>query len=136
MNVWLFAENQLNREIDEKNQFRFFVIDKRKLKKRNFLNDDYLITYVTKIMKITDVRQIVSNIPKVLPPNIKYDRNFDYYLETKLVKNLENSEWINRSSIFPKLEIFQNKITNLVLLGAPIKLPESDAKELLSLFNI
>lgn len=29
MSIWLFAENEFNRDIDEKNDFKFFVIDKK-----------------------------------------------------------------------------------------------------------
>ena len=136
MNVWLFAENEFNRKVDESNNFEYFVIDKKKLNRVNFSNGDYLITYVTKIMKITDIRQIVSNEPKTIPPNINYDRKFDFYLESKLIKKLEGKNWIDRKLIFPKLNIFQNKIINLVLLSAPLKLDEHDSVILLKLFDI
>ena len=136
MNVWLFAENEFNKKIDESNNFEYFVIDKKKLNRLNFSNGDYLITYVTKIMKITDIRQIVPNEPKTIPPNINYDRKFDFYLESKLIKKLEGKNWIDRKLIFPKLNIFQNKIINLVLLSAPLKLDEHDSVILLKLFDI
>ena len=67
MSIWLFAENEFNRDIDEKNDFKFFVIDKKKLNKRNIKSGDYLITYVTKIMKLTDIRIVTNNEPKILP---------------------------------------------------------------------
>ena len=136
MSVWLFAENEFNRKVDESNNFEYFVIDKKKLNRLNFSNGDYLITYVTKIMKITDIRQIVSNEPKTIPPNINYDRKFDFYLESKLIKKLEGKNWIDRKLIFPKLNIFQNKIINLVLLSCPLKLDEHDSVILLKLFDI
>ena len=63
MNAWLFAENEFNRNVDESNNFKYFVIDNKKLNKRKILTGDYLITYVTKIMKVTDVRKIISNQP-------------------------------------------------------------------------
>ena len=99
MNTWLFAENEFNRNVDESNNFKYFVIDNKKLNKRKILTGDYLITYVTKIMKITDVRKIISNQPKPIPPSIKYDRNFDCYLETELVKLCrEENNFSNKSS--------------------------------------
>ena len=135
MSVWLFAENEFNREIDEQNNFQYFPIQKKILVRKKILNNDYLVTYVTKIMKITDIRQVISNEPKILPKNIKYDRDFDCYLETKLIKKKNPTEWIDRSQIFPQLEIFINKIPNLVLLNAPVKLNENDSKKIFSFFN-
>ena len=136
MNTWLFAENEFNRNVDESNNFKYFVIDNKKLNKRKILTGDYLITYVTKIMKVTDVRKIISNQPKPIPPSIKYDRNFDCYLETELVKKLNKEDWIDRKSVFPKLSIFENKIINLVLLSAPIKLDQKDSSIIFELFNM
>lgn len=136
MNTWLFAENEFNRNVDESNNFKYFVIDNKKLNKRKILNGDYLITYVTKIMKVTDIRKIISNQPKPIPLSIKYDRNFDCYLETELVKKLNKEDWIDRKSVFPKLSIFENKIINLVLLSAPIKLDQKDSSIIFELFNM
>jgi len=135
MSVWLFAESEFNREIDEKNNFQYFPIQKKKLIRKKILNDDFLVTYITKIMKITDIRQIINNEPKILPKNIKYDRDFECYLETKLIKKKNKSEWINRAQLFPQLEIFINKIPNLVLLDAPVKLNENDSKKIFIFFN-
>ena len=135
MSVWLFAENEFNREIDEQNNFQYFPIQKKILVRKKILNNDFLVTYVTKIMKITDIRQVTNNEPKILPKNIKYDRDFDCYLETKLFKKKNTSEWIDRSELFPLLEIFINKIPNLVLLNAPVKLNENDSKKIFSFFN-
>ena len=84
----------------------------------------------------TDVRKIISNQPKPIPPSIKYDRNFDCYLETELVKKLNKEDWIDRKSVFPKLSIFENKIINLVLLSAPIKLDQKDSSIIFELFNM
>lgn len=136
MNTWLFAENEFNRNVDESNNFKYFVIDNKKLNKRKILNGDYLITYVTKIMKVTDIRKIISNQPKPIPLSIKYDRNFDCYLETELVKKLNKEDWIDRKSVFPNLSIFENKIINLVLLSAPIKLDQKDSSIIFELFNM
>ena len=136
MSTWLFAENEFNRNVDESNNFKYFVIDNKKLNKRKILNGDYLITYVTKIMKVTDIRKIISNQPKPIPLSIKYDRNFDCYLETELVKKLNKEDWIDRKSVFPKLSIFENKIINLVLLSAPIKLDQKDSSIIFELFNM
>ena len=136
MNTWLFAENEFNRNVDESNNFKYFVIDNKKLNKRKILNGDYLITYVTKIMKVTDIRKIISNQPKPIPLSIKYDRNFDCYLETELVKKLNKEDWIDRKSVFPNLSIFENKIINLVLLSAPIKLDQKDSSIIFKLFNM
>lgn len=135
MSVWLFAENEFNREIDEQNNFQYFPIQKKILVRKKILNNDFLVTYVTRIMKITDIRQVISNEPKILPKNIKYDRDFDCYLETKLIKKKNASEYIDRSKLFPLLEIFINKIPNLVLLSAPVKLNENDSKKIFSFFN-
>jgi len=136
MSVWLFAENEFNRNVDELNNFRLFVIDKKKLNNRNLSNGDFLVTYVTKIMKITDVRKIISNEPKIVPSTIEYDRKFDCYLKTELVRKLNKEDWIDRKSVFPKLNVFDNKIINLVLLSAPIKLDQHDSSIMLKLFNI
>lgn len=136
MNVWLFAENEFNRNVDESNYFKYFVINNKRLNKRELSNGDFLITYVTKIMKITDVRKIISNEPKTVPSSIEYDRKFDCYLETELVKKLNKEDWIDRKSVFPKLKVFENKIINLILLSAPIKLDQNDSSIIFKLFNI
>jgi hypothetical protein len=135
MSVWLFAESEFNWEVDEKNNFQYFPIQKKKLIRKKILNDDFLVSYITKIMKITDIRQIINNEPQILPKNVKYDRDFECYLETKLIKKKNKSEWIDRAQLFPQLEIFFNKIPNLVLLNAPIKLNENDSKKIFSFFN-
>ena len=135
MSVWLFAESEFNREVDEKNNFQYFPIQKKKLIRKKILSDDFLVTYITKIMKITDIRQIINNEPQILPKNVKYDRDFECYLETKLIKKKNKSEWIDRAQLFPQLEIFFNKVPNLVLLDAPVKLNENDSKIIFIFFN-
>jgi hypothetical protein len=135
MSVWLFAESEFNREVDEKNNFQYFPIQKKKLIRKKILSDDFLVTYITKIMKITDIRQIINNEPQILPKNVKYDRDFECYLETKLIKKKNKSEWIDRAQLFPQLEIFFNKVPNLVLLDAPVKLNENDSKKIFIFFN-
>jgi hypothetical protein len=135
MSVWLFAESEFNWEVDEKNNFQYFPIQKKKLIRKKILNDDFLVSYITKIMKITDIRQIINNEPQILPKNVKYDRDFECYLETKLIKKKNKSEWIDRAQLFPQLEIFFNKVPNLVLLDAPVKLNENDSKKIFIFFN-
>jgi hypothetical protein len=135
MSVWLFAESEFNWEVDEKNNFQYFPIQKKKLIRKKILSGDFLVTYITKIMKITDIRQIINNEPQILPKNVKYDRDFECYLETKLVKKKNKSEWIDRAQLFPQLEIFFNKVPNLVLLDAPVKLNENDSKKIFIFFN-
>ena len=51
-------------------------------------------------------------------------------------KKLNKEDWIDRKSVFPKLSIFENKIINLVLLSAPIKLDQKDSSIIFELFNI
>ena len=135
MSTWLFAENEFNRNIDENNKYFYFANNRKKLSKRNIATGDYIITYVTKIMKLTDIRIVTNNEPKILPEFIKYDRKFEYYLQTKLYKKLNRENWIDRSIIFPKLNIFHNKVINLVLLSAPIQLDDEDGKRIFELFN-
>lgn len=136
MSTWLFAENEFNRNIDENNKYFYFANNRKKLSKRNIATGDYIITYVTKIMKLTDIRLVVSDEVKNLPDYIKYDRNFDCYMQTKIFKKLKKENWIDRSIIFPKLNLFQNKIINLVLLSAPIKLNNDDSKKIFEIFEI
>jgi hypothetical protein len=135
MSVWLFAESEFNWEVDEKNNFQYFPIQKKKLIRKKILSGDFLVTYITKIMKITDIRQIINNEPQILPKNVKYDRDFECYLETKLVKKKNKSEWIDRAQLFPQLQFFFNKVPNLVLLDAPVKLNENDSKKIFIFFN-
>lgn len=135
MSIWLFAENEFNREVDEENNYKYFVINKKKLKKRVIIEGDYLVTYVTRIMKLTDIRIVVSDVAKTLPSEVKYDRHFDCYLETKIFKKLKKEQWIDRSLVFPKLNLFQNKVINLVLLSAPIKLDENDGDKIIEFFD-
>ena len=94
-NSWLFVESEFNRKQDEINEYKNLGISESKLKKLRFSKGDIIFTYISKIKKFSDIREILSNEIVKLPPSIKYDKNFELSIQTKLVKSLLFPDWIN-----------------------------------------
>lgn len=134
-NYWLFVESEFNRKQDEINGYKNLGISESKLKKLKFSKGDIIFTYISKIKKFSDIREILSNEIVKLPPSIKYDKNFELSIQTKLVKSLLFPDWINGMEIFDQLELMKDNSVGFILLNCPVLLKESDSKIILNAFN-
>ena len=134
-NYWLFVESEFNRKQDEINGYKNLGISESKLKKLRFSKGDIIFTYISKIKKFSDIREILSNEIVKLPPSIKYDKNFELSIQTKLVKSLLFPDWINGMEIFDQLELMKDNSVGFILLNCPVLLKESDSKIILNAFN-
>lgn len=134
-NYWLFVESEFNRKQDEINGYKNLGISESKLKKLRFSKGDIIFTYISKIKKFSDIREILSNEIVKLPPSIKYDKNFEQSIQTKLVKSLLFPDWINGMEIFDQLELMKDNSVGFILLNCPVLLKESDSKIILNAFN-
>ena len=134
-NYWLFVESEFNRKQDEINGYKNLGISESKLKKLRFSKGDIIFTYISKIKKFSDIREILSNEIVKLPLSIKYDKNFELSIQTKLVKSLLFTDWINGMEIFDQLELMKDNSVGSILLNCPVLLKESDSKIILNAFN-
>lgn len=81
-NFWLFVESDHNRKQDEINGYNNLGILESKLRRLKFNKGDIIFTYISKIKKFSDIREIISDKIVKLPPQFKYDKNFDLSLQT------------------------------------------------------
>ena len=88
MNVWLFAENEFNRNIDESNNFKYFVIDNKKLNK---------IINFFKGMSVPEIKEIIESrilekksILEALLPN-SYQKECKI-IEKNIIEKFEKSK--------------------------------------------
>ena len=126
MNYWIIVENYHNRLQDANHNFEYLGIDLRKFERKKFNVNDILITYITKIMKFSDMRKVINNEIINLPETFKYDLEIDKCIKTKLIQDLNEKNWINSRPILNTLEAFKEKKMNLVLLNAPVRIPQED----------
>jgi|TARA_B100000959_G_C14493837_1_gene424339 hypothetical protein len=126
MNYWIIVENYHNRLQDANHSFEHLGVDLRKFERKKFNVNDILITYITKIMKFSDMRKVVNNEIKNLPETFKYDLEINKCIETKIIQNLDEKNWIDSKPILTTLEAFKEKKINLVLLNAPVKISKND----------
>ena len=135
MKSWIIVETYHNRKEDSKHNFNYLGLHKLTQLKKNIENKDLIFTYVSKIMKFSDMREVTDNTLMPLPETFKYERQFDTCIKTRILKNLEETNWIPAKDIFLKLNAFKDiSKPNLFLLNAPIKLDEMDAKIIQSFF--
>ena len=126
MNYWIIVENYHNRLQDANHNFEYLGVHLRKFERKKFNVNDILITYITKIMKFSDMRKVINNEIINLPETFKYDLKIDKCIKTKLIQNLNEKNWINSKPILKTLETFKEKKMNLVLLNAPVRIPQED----------
>ncbi|MBL6848115.1 MAG: hypothetical protein ISQ83_07205 [Alphaproteobacteria bacterium] len=136
MNYWIIVESYHNRNEDAIHKFQYLGVDLDKFKKKKFSNEDILITYVTKLMKFSDIRKVVNDNLINLPNTFNYSFKLIKCIQTQILKNLDEIEWINAKPILNKLETFMDKKTNLQLLNAPIKVNTNDYNIIKKSFNI
>ena len=74
---WIFVETLHNWEVDQRNNFEFMGIKENKFKLRNIMYGDKIFVYISKIMKFSDVRQIVDNKLHIKPSGYNYDKEFN-----------------------------------------------------------
>ena len=136
MNYWIIVESYHNRNEDAVHKFQYLGVDLDKFKKKKFSNEDILITYVTKLMKFSDIRKVVNDNLINLPNTFNYSFKLIKCIQTQILKNLDEIEWINAKPILNKLETFMDKKINLQLLNAPIKVNTNDYNIIKKSFNI
>ena len=126
MNYWIIVENYHNRLQDANYNFEYLGVDLTKFERKKFNVNDILITYITKVMKFSDMRKVINSEIINLPETFKYDLEINKCIKTKLIQNLNEKNWINSKPILKTLETFKEKKMNLVLLNAPVRIPQED----------
>lgn len=137
MNNWLFVESLFNWENDFRTNFEYLGIRIDVFDKKKFQTNDCIYTYISKLKKFSDIRQISSNDIFDLPNNYKYDKEYIKGIKTKPIKVLDKKNWLDFNQIKNELELFS--LTNspgLKLINAPIKLSNFDSKKLDKFFNL
>jgi|TARA_B100001964_G_C13746389_1_gene385487 hypothetical protein len=134
---WIFVETLHNWEVDQRNNFEFMGIKENKFKLRNIMYGDKIFVYISKIMKFSDVRQIVDNKLHIKPSGYNYDKEFKKSIKTKMIKLLDKSDWLDFSIISKELEIFAKSTSPAnKLLNSPINLENHDYEILKNHFKI
>ena len=129
MRYWIVVESLNNWNEDKKNLFNLIGFDLNKIKTRGIQDGDIFFTYISKIMKFSDCRQIISVKPIVTPITSNYDRKFEYSIKTKIIKELKEENWISLKYIENLLEVFATASTPAIrLLTAPTEINEYDKK--------
>jgi hypothetical protein len=135
MDNWIFVESYHNWQQDFKNNFKYLGIDVKKFQLRKPKKGDQIFTYISKIKKISDQREILSDEIVDTPDGFNYDKIFTKCIPTKLVKLLPEENWIKLDEVINKLELFvTSKSPGLKLLNAPLKLNSFDLKILSNIF--
>ena len=135
MNYWIFVETYHNWQEDKQNSFRYLGIDLKKFYLRKLKKGDQIFTYIPKIKKISDQREILSDEVVDIPDGFNYDKIFTKCISTKLVKLLPEENWIKFDEVINELEIFAtSKSPGFKLLNAPLKLNSFDVKILSNIF--
>ena len=135
MDNWIFVESYHTWQQDIKNNFKYLGIDVKKFQLRKPKKGDQIFTYISKIKKISDQREILSDEIVDTPDGFNYDKIFTKCIPTKLVKLLPEENWIKLDEVINKLELFvTSKSPGLKLLNAPLKLNSFDLKILSNIF--
>ena len=135
MDNWIFVESYHNWQQDFKNNFKYLGIDVKKFQLRKPKKGDQIFTYISKIKKISDQREILSDEIVDTPDGFNYDKIFTKCIPTKLVKLLPEENWIKLDEVINKLELFvTSKSPGLKLLNTPLKLNSFDLKILSNIF--
>ena len=134
-NFWLFVESEFNRNQDENNGYTHLGVLESKLKKLKFNKGDIIFVYISKIKKFSDIREILSDQTVKLPSNIKYDKNYEVSIQTKLIKALNVTEWIDGLKIFEKLDLMKDNSIGFILLNCPTILNKKDSEKIMDVFN-
>jgi hypothetical protein len=136
MNSWIIVETYHSRKEDSKHNFNYLGMHKMVLEKKKIENNDLIFTYISKIMKFSDMRIVTDNTLIPLPPSFNYEKVFLTCIKTRILKDIEEKRWISAKEIFLKLNVFKNKSKpNLILLNAPIRLQEDDSNIIKSYFD-
>lgn len=136
MNSWIIVETYHSRKEDSKHNFNYLGMHKMVLEKKKIENNDLIFTYISKIMRFSDMRIVTDNTLISLPSSFNYEKVFLTCIKTRILKNIEEDKWIPAKEIFLKLNVFKNKSKpNLILLNAPIKLNQIDSEIIQSYFS-
>ena len=124
---WIFVESYFNWKQDLKNGFEYLGINLSKYEKKQIKKNDKIVTYISKIKKISDIRQIVDDNIFETPTTFDYKKSFTKCIKTKLLKCLDENKWISFVEFAPHIEIFQHEENpGMILLNAPVELSKRD----------
>jgi hypothetical protein len=134
---WIFVESLENWNEDKKNGFKYIGIDLKKLNKRKISAGDIFFTYISKEKKFSDCRIIVSAKSELTPNSFNYSKKYTNCIKTKIIKQLEQKNWLDFEGIKDLLEIFAtSKSPQLKLLNAPTQINKFDRDQLIKLMKI
>ena len=127
MSNWIFVETYHNWEVDFRNGFKYLGIAENKFKLKYISIGDKIFTYISKIKKFSDLREVTDPNLHETPSGYDYDKKFKKSLKTKLIKLLDKEKWIDFSSMSKELEVFSLSTSPAnKLLNSPIKLENCD----------
>jgi len=134
---WIFVQTEHNWEIDKINNFQFLGMKENKFNLRKISYGDLIFTYISKIKKFSDIRQVIDNKIHLKPLEYEYDREFKKAIKTKMIKLLAKNEWLDYTIISKELKVFINSTSPAnKLLNAPILLEFDDYQTLKNYFRI
>jgi predicted RNA-binding protein len=127
---WLSVERYDNWETDKRAGFSFLGVTNRKLKLSSEMKaGDLLITYVSSGYScFSDIREIVSDKPKISKFGLAYDEPYPYQIDTKPFIVLQEKKWIKIHDFVGKLSFLPiEKDWRQIMRNSPRKLSEEDA---------
>ena len=134
---WIFVESLENWNEDKKNSFQYIGIDLKKLNKGKISSGDIFFTYISKIKKFSDCRRIISVESELTPLSFDYNKKYPHCIKTKIIKELDQKDWLDLKVIKDLLEIFAtSKSPQLKLLNAPTEIYQFDRDQLLKFMKI
>jgi len=134
---WIFVERLENWNEDKKNSFKYIGIDLKKLNQGKISSGDIFFTYISKIKKFSDCRRIVSAESESTPSSFNYNKKYPHCIKTKIIKELDQKDWLDLNVIKDLLEIFvTSKSPQLKLLNAPTEIYQFDRDQLLKFMKI
>lgn len=136
MKTWIFVESFKNWNEDFKHNFTSTGIDKKKFFLKKPKKGDLIFTYISKVKKISDMREIIDDFLIDTPKTFNYDKTLLNSISTKKLTVLKENSWIEFNEIVKELEVFAtSKSPGLKLLNAPIELNNYDREVLRKIFN-
>ncbi|PIQ26163.1 hypothetical protein COW64_12260 [bacterium (Candidatus Blackallbacteria) CG18_big_fil_WC_8_21_14_2_50_49_26] len=135
---WLSVERYENWIVDRNSGFTFLGISERKQKIAEKMEiGDILVTYVSSGYScFSDAREIVSEKPKRSKFGLIYDEPYPYFIETKPLVILHETQWVKIHKLVTSLGFLpKEKDWRQVLRNSPKKLSNADGEIILVALN-